>query len=198
MRNAFVYDAVMAPFERTVLAHWRRDAFADARGCVLEIGGGTGCTLPHYAHVERVVLTDPSPSMLSRSRPRSERVGFPVATVAADGMRLPFQAASFDTVVVSLALCTVPDPEQALREMARVLRPAGELRLLEHIRVPHGATVRIQDALTPLWKRISGGCHLNRATIEAAERCGYRIEEIRYGMGGWLVAARLKRPEAGS
>ncbi len=192
MRNPFIYDLVMAPFERTVLAAWRRHAFADAQGVVLEIGGGTGCTLPHYRQVERVVLTDPSVLMLRRSASRASRVRFAVDTVAADGMRLPFGAASFDTIVISLALCSVPEPERALREIRRVLRPDGELRLLEHIRVDRPVVASIQDRLTPGWRRLSDGCHLNRPTIAIAERCGFRVDTIRYGMGGWLVAARLR------
>lgn len=192
MRNARVYDLVMAPFEWALLGRWRRDIFGDARGSVLEIGGGTGCTLPHYAHVERVVLTDPSAAMLRRSSLRARRVAFRVDTVVADGTALPFSDDAFDTVVVSLALCSVPEPERALGEIRRVLKPGGELRLLEHIRKPGGLAETIQDRLTPGWKRLSGGCHLNRATIETALRCGFRAEAIRYGMRGWLVAARMK------
>ena len=192
MRNPLVYDLVMAPFERAVLAGWRRDSFGDARGIVLEIGGGTGCTLPHYATAERVILTDPSTAMLACASRRSARVSFRVDTVAADGMRLPFGGAAFDTVVVSLALCSVPEPEQALSEVRRVLRPDGELRLLEHIRVERPSVALLQDRLTPAWRSISGGCRLNRPTIEIARKCGFDVVEVRYGMGGWLAAARLR------
>ncbi len=191
MRNPAIYDLVMAPFESAVLGRWRRDVFGDARGCVLEIGGGTGCTLAHYALVERVILTDPSAGMLGRSLRRSAKSPFRVDTVAADGMRLPFERASFDTVVISLALCSVPEPEQALAEIRRVLRPGGELRMLEHIRVERPAVALLQDRLTPTWRAISGGCHLNRPTIEIAKRCGFRVHKIRYGMGGWLAAALM-------
>jgi len=196
MQNPRLYDFVMGPFERLVLGRWRRDVFGTARGAVLEIGGGTGCTLPHYREARSVVLSDASPAMLERSRARAARVSFPVAAVVADGMALPFASGAFDTVVVSLALCTVPDPARAFAEIGRVLKPDGELRMLEHVRVRRPWVAHLQDVLTPGWKRRSGGCHLNRATFETALECGFVAERSWTGLGGWLVAAHMK-PGAG-
>ncbi len=192
MRSPLLYDAVMAPFERTVLGRMRALAFGSARGRVLEIGGGTGCTLAHYRDVASVTLTDARFGMLRRARSRMQAVTFPVHPAVSAAGALPFGPATFDVVVVSLAFCTIPEPAKAFAEIRRVLRPDGELRMLEHVRVERPSTARLQDFLTPGWRRISGGCRLNRPTIETAQRCGFEPVEVRYEMGGWLAIARMK------
>ncbi|NUQ71255.1 MAG: class I SAM-dependent methyltransferase [Chthonomonadales bacterium] len=195
MRNPVLYDAILKPFERLRLGQWRRRAFEDARGSILEIGAGTGATLQYYQCAERVAATDPSYHRLRRAVGRAAIARPTVRLAVADGMALPFKDAVFDTVTIALALCTVPVPERTLREALRVLRPGGELRVLEHIRHRRLGLARLQDWLTPAWCRISGGCRLNRPTVETILACGFASVELHHGMGGWLVAGRF-RPTA--
>jgi ubiquinone/menaquinone biosynthesis C-methylase UbiE len=195
MRNARIYDIVLTPFERFVLGPWRRDFLASAEGRILEIGAGTGFTLRHYQRPREVYLTDHRPSMLRRAAIRGASSPFPVRTVAADAMRLPFPEGTFDTVVVALALCTVDSPEQAFGEIRRVLQPNGTLRMVEHVRVNRQPVAALQDILTPAWRAMSDGCRLNRPTLQTAVACGFEPITVRTGWGGWLMGAVL-RPKA--
>ncbi len=193
MRNALLYDAVMAPFERLGLGAWRRYVAQGLRGRVLEVGAGTGANLPYYPPEATVILAEGRPAMLSRTREKATRRDVPAMPVLADAHRLPFADESFDFVVVTLALCTVASPHTALREIRRVLRPSGELRLFEHVRHQRPPVAALQDVLTPLWRGVSGGCHLNRATLDIALECGFELVQERRGGAGWLLAARLRR-----
>lgn len=188
----------MAPFERLVLGAGRSWAVAGLRGRVLEIGAGTGMTLPHYSGLDALVLTDRSARMLARAAGRAAAMPFAAKVVTAYAEHLPFASGSFDGVVATLALCTVDSPRAAFREIRRVLRAGGELRLFEHVRVPSPPIAALQDLLTPGWRAISGGCHLNRDTLAAALEAGFSPVEVCYGMGGWLLMARLRSPVAGS
>jgi ubiquinone/menaquinone biosynthesis C-methylase UbiE len=188
----FFYDAALAPLERLGLRAWRARLLAGARGDVLEIGGGTGLNLPHYPAEARITFTEFETPMLARARRRVEATQR-VAFVAADAQRLPFADACFDTVVATLAFCTIPRPESAFAEVHRVLRPNGRLLLLEHVRTPRGWVARLQDWCTPLWKPLAHGCHLNRRPLELAEQLGFRVAEVRLGLDGWLIAAELRR-----
>lgn len=198
MRNPFLYDMVMAPFERLVLAPWRREVFAQARGRVLEIGAGTGYALRHYVSPEQVVLVDRRHAMLRRAAWRAKRAGFLVSMLAGEAERLPFPDGMFDTVTVSLAMCTVTDPLAAFAEIARVLAPEGRLLLLEHVRVDQPRVAALQDRLTPAWRAVSGGCHLNRRTLDTALSVGFEPVTVRLGGGGWLLAACLRKRAAGA
>lgn len=195
----WIYDALLAPWERLGLSRWRRRLVAPASGCVLEIGTGTGRNLPFYRQARRLVLTEPDPAMLSRARPRAAAACCPVELVVADAQALPFRSGSFDEVVATLAFCTIPDPGVALAEVERVLVPGGVLRLLEHVRTPRESVARWQDALTPFWRQVAGGCHLNRRTLELTRAHGFAPMEIDTGLDGWLVAAVLRgtRPSTG-
>ncbi len=150
---------------------------AGARGSVLEIGGGTGANLPYYPDVERVVVAEPDPFMRRKLLPKLERAPVPVEVSGADAQGLPFADGSFDTVVSTLVLCTVPDPHLALGEIRRVLRPGGVLLLLEHVRGEGRAAVW-QDRIEPLWRRLVAGCHPNRDTLANVETAGFRIERV--------------------
>jgi ubiquinone/menaquinone biosynthesis C-methylase UbiE len=188
---ARLYDPLLAPLEWLVLRRARREVVAEAKGLVLEVGAGTGLNLPHYRRAKQVVATDPDPEMLRRAEPRARKATVPVCLVVADGQALPFPDAVFDTVVATCVLCSIPDPDAAFREMRRVLRPSGEVRLLEHVRAASPRIGRLQDRLTPAWSRIAGGCHLNRKTIQSAERTGFAVELIRARFGGVVLHARL-------
>jgi SAM-dependent methyltransferase len=168
----WLYDACCALSERLGLARWRRWLVAGAEGRVLDIGCGTGRNLPLYRPGTRVVALEPVADTLARARRRAPDARL----VQGDAQALPFRAAAFDTVVSGLVFCSVPDPARGLAEVKRVLRPAGTLRMLEHVRATGAFKAGVQDRFQPLWTRITGGCRWNRDTEAAVERAGFTIE----------------------
>jgi ubiquinone/menaquinone biosynthesis C-methylase UbiE len=172
---AALYDPLTASMEREWMGERRARLLTEARGTVLEVGGGTGANLPHYGVAERVTVVEPDPYMRKRLDPKSVAASVPVEVSAAGAESLPFADGSFDTVVSTLVLCTVPDQGSALREIRRVLRQDGRLLFIEHVRAP-GSMARWQDRINPLWKRINGGCHLNRDTVAAMKGAGFEME----------------------
>ena len=172
--HAALYDAVLWPAERLYLGPLRRELLARGRGRVLEIGAGTGANSAHYGKDARVVLSEPDWAMLRRAR----RDGTPAVLARAE--RLAFAASSFDTVVSTLVLCTVTDQAHALAEIRRVLRPGGHLLLLEHVRSADLPTARLQARLTPTWKKLARGCHLDRDTAAALAEAGFRMQSIQH------------------
>lgn len=162
-----------------------------ARGEVLEIGVGSGLNIPIYGpQVRKLHALDPSPELLRMARRRARGAAFPVELLSASAEAIPLSGASVDTVVATWTLCTIPDPVRALREMRRVLRPGGRLVVIEHGRAPEPGVARWQDRLTPLWRRIAGGCHLNRAIDQLLEQGGFEAAglECGYVMGPRLIA----------
>jgi ubiquinone/menaquinone biosynthesis C-methylase UbiE len=172
---AALYDPIGASMERRWMGGRRRRLLAGARGAVLEIGGGTGANLAHYRNVDRVTIAEPDPFMRNRIGPKLDEARVPVEVSAAGAEALPYPDGSFDTVVSTLVLCTVPDQEAALDEVRRVLRPGGRLLFIEHVRAA-GSAARWQDRLEPLWRRLLAGCHPNRDTVTAIEEAGFEIE----------------------
>jgi len=135
-----------------------------ARGRVLEVGIGSGLNVPYYdrARVSGVVGLDPSGAMRRRAERRIAEAGLKVEFIGLSAETIPQPEASFDSVLITYTLCSIPDPLAALAEMRRVLKPDGRLIFCEHGRAPDDSVRRWQDRLTPLWRRIGGGCHLNR------------------------------------
>jgi ubiquinone/menaquinone biosynthesis C-methylase UbiE len=172
---ATLYDPINASMERRWMGGRRRRLLAGARGAVLEIGGGTGANLAHYRYVDRVVVAEPDPFMRRRLDQKVSDARVPVEVSSARAEELPFPDGSFDTVVSTLVLCTVPDQEAALDEVRRVLCPGGRLLFIEHVRAA-GSAARWQDRLGPLWGRLFGSCHLDRDTIATIEEAGFEIE----------------------
>lgn len=175
------YDMIMQPADRLLgMGEQRRRTLADAAGRVLEVGFGTGLNLPYYPEVAEVVAVEPDLHMRRRAAARIRAVAppFPVELVPAPAEQLPFDDDSFDTVVICLVLCTVDDPRRALQEARRVLAPAGQLLLLEHVRSERPAVTWMQHALTPVWRNIAGGCHLDRRTVATAEDVGFAFEHL--------------------
>lgn len=134
-----------------------------AQGDVLELGIGTGLNLPFYdrAHVRRIVGVDPALQMHALARKRMQACGLPVELVGLSAERLPLPDASFDCVVCTYTLCSIPDARAALEEARRVLRPGGRLLFSEHGLAPDAAVRRWQTRLQPVWGRIAGGCRLS-------------------------------------
>src|SRR5215212_10569296 len=153
---AALYDPLGASAERRWMGGRRKRLLTGARGAVLEIGGGTGANLEHYRDVDRVTIAEPDPFMRHRIGPKLEDARVPVEVSAAGAEALPFPDGSFDSVVSTLVLCTVPDQEAALEEVRRVLRHGRRLLFIEHVRAA-GSAARWQDRLEPLWRRLLGG-----------------------------------------
>jgi ubiquinone/menaquinone biosynthesis C-methylase UbiE len=166
-----------------------------AAGVVLEIGAGSGLNFAHYGpQVRKLYALDPSAELRRMAAPRAERVRVPVEFLAASAEAIPLPDASVDTVVTTWTLCTIADAGRALHEMGRVLRGDGRLVFVEHGRSPDPRVVRWQDRLTPIWRRIAGGCHLNRPIEQLIEAGGFEIPEIERGyVGGPRVGAYLFR-----
>jgi ubiquinone/menaquinone biosynthesis C-methylase UbiE len=159
-----------------VLAPYRRRALAEAAGQVLEIGVGSGLNLPLYdAAATCVCAIDPSPELLPMARRRAAEARPPVLLVRAAGEDLPFRDGAFATVVSTWTLCSIPDPLRALREMRRVLMPEGRLVFVEHGLAAQAGVARWQRRLTPLWKHVAGGCHLDRKIDDLIGAAGFRI-----------------------
>jgi ubiquinone/menaquinone biosynthesis C-methylase UbiE len=188
--KALAYDMVMAPLGWMGLTAARRRLVEGLSGKVLEVGTGTGLALPSYpSSVHGVVAIDLDEASLARARRR--RPG--VTLLQADVQDLPFPDASFDAVVSSLVFCSVDAPGRALEEVFRVLRPGGELRMLEHVRAPSSALATTQDLLSPLWCKVTGGCRLNRETYEMVRTVGFDVvRRVRRlgGVGEEMVAVR--------
>jgi len=169
----WMYDALLAAFEWSGLAAWRRWLVGGARGRTLDLGCGTGRNLPLFPPGTWAVGADPHPQNLARARRRAPRA----LLVQARAEALPFKDATFDTVVSGLVFCSVTDPPAALAEVRRVLAPGGALRMLEHVRSCRPVRGRLQDWVQPAWTCLAGGCHPNRETERAVEAAGFGIEE---------------------
>ncbi|HVH44240.1 MAG TPA: methyltransferase domain-containing protein [Labilithrix sp.] len=179
---ATVYDPFMRRTERACLSEWRRALLAPLSGSVLEIGAGTGANLPFYPRsLERLVLTDADEHMLRRLRRRPELEANRGEIVRSSADALPFADHSFDAVVSTLVLCSVPDPARTLAEVRRVLRPGGSLVFLEHVAADERTApsrLRWQHRAEPLWSRLAGGCHLTRDAKGAIEAQGFVLESL--------------------
>lgn len=163
-----------------------------ARGRVLEIGLGTGLNLPHYdaGKVSKVWGLEPSPEMIQKAETRAHSVDFEVEFIVMPGETIPLETGSVDSVLVTYTLCTIVDVNRSVQEMARVLKPGGELIFCEHGAAPDATVRRWQNRINPTWKRIGGGCHLNRDIPTIVERGGFRIKELNAGyIPGWRPAS---------
>jgi ubiquinone/menaquinone biosynthesis C-methylase UbiE len=173
---AFVYDSFLWLGEVAGMRKRRSELLADARGRVVEVGAGTGLNVTHYPDgIAELILTEPDASMrrrLERSLQRNDRAA---RIIDAPAERLPLADASVDTVVSTLVLCTVDDPERTLGEIARVLRPQGQLLFVEHVRASSRFLAAYQDLLFRLWRAFAGGCYCNRRTVELLRDCGFDV-----------------------
>jgi ubiquinone/menaquinone biosynthesis C-methylase UbiE len=196
-----IYDARAASYDRSVgfgermlLGDLRRRFGAELRGETLEIAVGSGLNLPHYASaVTRAVGVDLSGGMLAQAAVRARKLGRRIELLQMDAQRLAFADAAFDTVAISLALCTVPDPAAALREIARVCRPSGRVVLLEHVLSPFRPVAALERLVSPLQARALG-CHLDRESIELARRSGFTILSERRRLAGVFRLAVARPP----
>jgi ubiquinone/menaquinone biosynthesis C-methylase UbiE len=160
----------------------RAQLVANARGRVLEIGIGSGLNLPFYPRdIDLLLGLDPSRELLQMAKRHSSWVHFPVELSEGRAEDIPLDDGAVDRVVMSWTLCSVADPLQALAEIRRVLRPGGSLLFVEHGRAPEPRLSRWQARLTPLWRRMAGGCHLDRPIARLIEASGLRLADLETG-----------------
>lgn len=164
------------------LVPYRERVIGAAEGRVIEIGVGSGLNLPYYrSAVHDVLALEPAPQLIDMARCNAGETSMPVRFLEASAEAIPLEDQCIDTVVTTWTLCTIPQAAIALGEMRRVLRPGGRLLFVEHGLAPDESMRRWQDWLTPAWRRISGGCHLNRPIQGMIERNGFRIDRLETG-----------------
>jgi len=175
---AAIYDRMMASAERSFMKQVRQEIVGGAQGRVLEVGAGTGAGFPYYRDGVEVIAIEPDPYMLSRAQRRAQELNRPIELKQAPAEDIPFDDASFDTVVATLVMCSVRDPAKALSEIRRVLKPQGEYRFYDHVRYDHAFGAFWQDLVTPLWRWCGAGCHPNRDIARLIREAGFNIIEL--------------------
>jgi SAM-dependent methyltransferase len=178
------YDRGFKGAEDAGLRDMRRELLAQARGRALELGAGTGLNLGLYPEsIEGLTMVEPDPHMTKQLRGKLEQSGrsAEISVVEAPGEDLPLADASFDTVVVTLVLCTVPDADATLAEIKRVLAPGGQLLFLEHVRAHDPGLAKWQDRLEGPWKFLADGCRCNRDTVAAIAAAGFELGNVENG-----------------
>lgn len=177
---ARLYPRMSQAMERGGMADHRRALLADLVGEIIEIGAGDGLNFAHYPHtVTRVLAVEPEPRLREVARVAAGMAPVPIEVTGGVAERLPRADQSFDAAVFSLVLCSVPNPDAALREAFRVLRPDGQVRFLEHVRADSPGLARLQRLLdATFWPLLLGGCHTGRDTAAAIERAGFAIDRL--------------------
>jgi ubiquinone/menaquinone biosynthesis C-methylase UbiE len=179
---AALYDRAFEATEEAGLREMRREALAGARGRTIDLGAGTGANLDLYPDaVSELVLAEPDPHMLKQLQAKVGEKGVAAEVTDASAESLPFADSSFDTAIFTLVLCTVPDPERALAEAARVLKPGGKLLFLEHVRAGDTGLARWQDRLEKPWRFLGDGCHCNRDTVATIEASPLTLQGVEQG-----------------
>ena len=168
----------------------RVDLVPQASGRVLEVGIGTGRNLPYYRPEQLTCLCGIDPGLHPKAGKRARAAGLEITAIPLSAEKIPAADHCFDTVVSTFTLCTIPDVGAALKEMRRVLSPHGKLLFLEHGAAPDASVRRWQDRITPYWKPVAGGCHLNRKIDELIGDAGFKIERLdhRYHPGPRFLA----------
>lgn len=188
--KAFFYDGMMKKIEDIKLKKERRGLLSGIEGEVIEFGAGTGVNFEFYLENTRVVAIEPDNELGNEARNKVK--GKNIEVVSASAEDLPFPDDSFDSVVITLALCTIDHPDKALKEAKRVCRSDGTLLILEHIRNDNRLLSCLQDILTPLWKRFAMGCHLNRDTLALIKENNFEKVYLNYFFGNNFIVGRFK------
>ena len=164
------------------LRPYRERVAGAAEGRVLDVGVGSGLNLPFYARQAREIFgLDPLPRLLARAQGNAQHMQIPVHLLEGSAERIPLADRSMDTIVMTWTGCSIPEICPALEEMRRVLKPGGRLLFVEHGRAPEAGVAHWQDRLDPFWRRLSGGCHLNRKMDDLISNAGFRIDDLETG-----------------
>ena len=188
------YDRAIWLPERMLFGGGRQWVCSQARGEVLEVAIGTGRNLPFYPKEVHLSGVDLSPAMLAVARARARELNVEADLRVGDAQALPFPDESFDTVVITLSLCTIPDDREAVAEASRVLRAGGRLLLLEHVRSPVLSVQAIQRVLDPLFVRFQAD-HLLREPLDHLEDAGLEVERLERSMWGIVERVSARKPE---
>ena len=186
---ASLYDALMVPADKLGFEQVRRMVVKSARGRVLEIGAGTGLNFKHFENADCVLAIEPDPYMISRAVPRLRECA---ALTQARAEDLPFPDNSFDTVVSTLTFCTIGEPLKAAQEIRRVLKEDGSFFFAEHPIAERPFLASAERVVTPVWKKIAGGCHLDRDIVSYFKAAGLNIAEI-IRLDSFFVAGRASK-----
>ncbi len=179
---AALYDRAFEATEEAGLRAMRRQMLKAAQGRTIDLGAGTGANLDLYPDaVSELILAEPDPHMSKQLRLKLARSSRTAELAEAPAEALPFEDSSFDTAVFTLVLCTVPDPQAALGEAVRILKPGGKLLFLEHVRAQNPGLARWQDRLEKPWRFIGDGCHCNRDTVASIEASPLTVEQVELG-----------------
>ena len=179
-QDRIVPHLVNFAMQNRLLGVYRERVVSVAEGRVLEIGIGSGLNLPLYGeHTSEVLGLEPHPRLLKMASRKFGRV--PVKLIEGSAESIPLDAGAVDTIVTTWTLCTIPDVAKALSEMRRILKPGGQLLLVEHGLAPDEKVRRWQHRLTPLWKRLAGGCHLDRPIADLVQNAGFRLKHLQTG-----------------
>ncbi|HEU0030671.1 MAG TPA: class I SAM-dependent methyltransferase [Kofleriaceae bacterium] len=173
-----LYATLIARADAAGLAAKRAELVAGLSGRVLELGCGTGSMFRHYRDVD-VVAIEPDAAFAKHAHEAAQSASVAIEVLEGRGEAIPLPDASVDAAVVALVLCSVPDVDAVARELARVVRPGGALRLVEHVKSEHRVAGALMNALDPLWLRLNGqGCHMNRNPLPALERHGFAFDRV--------------------
>jgi ubiquinone/menaquinone biosynthesis C-methylase UbiE len=192
-KEAPKFDRSMGRWDRTLFAGNRQWVCTQASGDVLEIAIGTARNLPFYPADIRLTGVELSPAMIEVARKKAEELGREVDLRVGDAEALEFGDESFDTVICTYSLCTIPDDRAAVREAKRVLRPGGKFVLAEHVRSPVGIVRAIERLIEPLAVRF-GGDHLTREPLEHLEAEGFTVETVERSRVGIVELVRARKP----
>lgn len=174
-----LYETLIARADAAGLDERRAALVEGLGGHVVEVGCGTGAMFRHYRGVERVTAIEPDVAFADRARAAARTAAVTIDIVDGTGEAIPLADRSADAAVVALVLCSVPSPDAVCREIARVVRPGGAVRLLEHVRSPDRIAGALMRAVDPLWLRLNGqGCHLDRDPLPALARAGIVVERV--------------------
>lgn len=193
---ASLYDTIMRPLEKRWIAHIRKKIVSGLEGKILEIGAGTGANFPFYS-LEKVSSLDtiePNPYMLELAKQKAIDAGISVHLHQGMAESLPFKDGEFDTVVATLVLCSVEDPHKVFQEIRRVCKNGGRIVLFEHVRTESATLAALQDVLTPAWKRLCDGCHLNRDTGRYMRESGINVVKEKKYLKGIFVEFEGSNP----
>jgi ubiquinone/menaquinone biosynthesis C-methylase UbiE len=186
------YDFFMRPLEKRKFKKIRSELLKGASGNVLELGSGTGINFPLYINVDTVTAIEPSQPMIEQSLTKQKSAVVPIEIVNASAENLPFGDHTFDTIVATLVFCTIPDVEKAIHELKRVCKPDGKILLFEHVKMENRMLSKLQESLTPFWKKICDGCCLDRETVKEFTNQGLKIETVKHFYEDLFVVAVLR------